>query len=89
MWTCSGLANSSWLRPDEFLTSYRLPTHDKHRGLPATLDVVAKTEKEWDQLAAQRDAELESGAVVGIPLEEAMALLRTRFPGWAPSFTKT
>jgi len=49
--------------------------------LVASLDVDAKAEKEWDQLAAQRETELESGTVVGISLEEAMTLLRTRFPG--------
>jgi hypothetical protein len=41
--------------------------------------VDAEVEAEWKQLAAQREAELESGAVVGIPLEEAMTQLRARF----------
>ena len=49
--------------------------------LVASLDVDAEAEAEWEHLAAQREAELESGAVVGIPLEEAMAQLRARFPG--------
>lgn len=49
--------------------------------LVASLDVDAQAEQEWEQLAAQREAELESGAVTGIPLEEAMARLRARFPG--------
>lgn len=49
--------------------------------LVASLDVDAEAEDEWEQLAAQREAELESGAVAGIPLEEAMAQLRARFPG--------
>lgn len=49
--------------------------------LVASLDVDAEAEEEWEQLAAQREAELESGAVVGIPLEEAMTQLRARFPG--------
>jgi hypothetical protein len=49
--------------------------------LVASLDVDAETEEEWEQLAAQREAELESGAVVGISLADAMAQLRARFPG--------
>ncbi|HNU12609.1 MAG TPA: addiction module protein [Rubrivivax sp.] len=49
--------------------------------LVASLDVDAEAEEEWEQLAAQREAELDSGAVVGVPLEEAMAQLRARFPG--------
>jgi len=49
--------------------------------LVASLDVDVQAEQEWEQLAAQREAELESGAVTGIPLEEAMAQLRARFPG--------
>ena len=49
--------------------------------LVASLDVDAEAEEDWEQLAARREAELESGAVVGIPLEEAMARLRARFPG--------
>lgn len=48
--------------------------------LVASLDVDAETEEEWEQLAAQREAELESGAVVGISLEDAMAQLRARLP---------
>lgn len=49
--------------------------------LVASLDVDVEAEEEWEQLAAQREAEMESGAVVGIPLEEAMVQLRARFPG--------
>lgn len=49
--------------------------------LVASLDVDAEAEEEWEQLAAQREAELDSGAVVGRPLEEAMAQLRARFQG--------
>ncbi|MBS0444655.1 MAG: hypothetical protein JSR59_01780 [Proteobacteria bacterium] len=41
----------------------------------------AEAEEEWERLAAQREAELDSGAVAGIPLETAMAQLRQRFPG--------
>jgi hypothetical protein len=50
--------------------------------LAASLDVDAEVEAGWEQLTAQCEAGLESGAVVGIPLEEAMAQLRARFPGW-------
>ncbi len=49
--------------------------------LVASLEVDVEAEEEWEQLAAQREAELESGAVIGIPLEDAMAQLRSRFPG--------
>jgi putative addiction module component (TIGR02574 family) len=49
--------------------------------LVASLDIDAEAEEEWEQLAAQREAELDSGAVVGLPLEDAMAQLRARFQG--------
>ena len=49
--------------------------------LVASLEGDVEAEEEWEQLAAQREAELESGAVSGIPLEDAMAQLRARFPG--------
>lgn len=49
--------------------------------LVASLDVDVEIETEWEHLAVQREAELESGAVVGIPLEEAMSQLWVRFPG--------
>lgn len=49
--------------------------------LVASLDVDAEAEEEWEVVAADCDAELESGAVVGIPLEDAMARLRARFSG--------
>ena len=49
--------------------------------LVASLDADADAEEGWEQLAAQREAELESGAVVGVPHEEAIAQLRARLPG--------
>jgi putative addiction module component (TIGR02574 family) len=49
--------------------------------LVASLDVDAGAEEAWETVAAERDAELESGTVAGVPLEEAMARLRARFPG--------
>lgn len=49
--------------------------------LVASLDVDAEVKEEWDELAAQREADLESCAVVGVPLESAMTQLRARFNG--------
>ncbi|MFT3666181.1 addiction module protein [Piscinibacter sp.] len=49
--------------------------------LIASLDVDAEAEAQWEQLAEARDAELESGAVAPMALEDAMVHLRARFPG--------
>ncbi len=49
--------------------------------LVASLDVDAEAEEAWEQLAEARDEELQSGQVVAVPLEDAMARLRPRFPG--------
>ncbi|MFO1434851.1 MAG: addiction module protein [Gammaproteobacteria bacterium] len=49
--------------------------------LVASLDVDVAAEEEWEQLAESREAELQSGQVVAVPLEGAMARLRARFPG--------
>lgn len=49
--------------------------------LIASLDIDIAAEEEWEQLAADRQAELASGTVAGVALEDAMALLRARFPG--------
>lgn len=49
--------------------------------LIASLDVDVEAEAQWEQLAEQRDAELESGAVAAVPLEDALTRLRARFPG--------
>lgn len=49
--------------------------------LVVSLDVDAQAEEEWEQLADARDAELESGRVAPVALEDAMARLRARFPG--------
>ena len=48
--------------------------------LVASLDVDVEAEEEWERIAEARDLELDSGAAKGVPLEDAMALLRTRFP---------
>lgn len=49
--------------------------------LIASLEVDVEAEALWEQMAEQRDAELESGAAAPVPLEDAMARLRTRFAG--------
>lgn len=49
--------------------------------LIASLDVDVEAEVQWEQLADERDAQLESGAVAPVALEDAMARLRARFPG--------
>lgn len=42
----------------------------------ASLDVDRARDAAWDALAAARDAELESGQAVAVPLEESLARLR-------------
>lgn len=49
--------------------------------LVASLDVDAQAEAAWEQVADDRDAELQAGTVAAVPLEDAMARLRARFPG--------
>ena len=49
--------------------------------LVVSLDVDTQAEEEWEQLAEARDTELESGRFAPVALEDAMARLRTRFPG--------
>jgi putative addiction module component (TIGR02574 family) len=49
--------------------------------LIASLDVDLQAEEEWEKLAEARAAELSSGQVAPVALEEAMARLRARFPG--------
>ncbi len=46
--------------------------------LVASLDVDPQTEREWDQLAEQREAELTAGQVRAVPVDEALARLRER-----------
>jgi hypothetical protein len=61
-----------------------LPKADRSRlldRLVASLDVDVDAEAQWEQLAAQREAEIESAAVTSVALEDAMARLRARFPG--------
>ena len=49
--------------------------------LVASLEVDVEAEAEWEQLADERDADLESETVNPLSLEEAMTRLRARFPG--------
>ena len=42
----------------------------------ASLDADRARDAAWDALAANRDAELESGQVLAIPVAEALARLR-------------
>ena len=42
----------------------------------ASLDVDRARDAAWDALAAARDAELESGQAVAVPLEASLARLR-------------
>jgi hypothetical protein len=51
------------------------------RWLIASLDDDAEIEAAWIAEVLKRDEELVSGAVEGIPLEDALTSIRTRF-GW-------
>lgn len=49
-------------------------------GAVATLDTDANSETAWDELADQRERELDAGAVEAVPLEVVVARLEVRFP---------
>ena len=49
--------------------------------LIASLDADSDAEQAWDEVASTREAEIESGAVQPVALEEAVARLEARFPG--------
>lgn len=49
--------------------------------LIASLDVDAGVEAAWDQLADEREQELEAGSANAVPLEVTIARLEARFPG--------
>jgi putative addiction module component (TIGR02574 family) len=51
------------------------------RRLIASLDEDAEIEAAWIAEVRERDEEFVSGAVEGIPLEDALTSIRTRF-GW-------
>lgn len=62
----------------------RLSPADRARLLDrliASLDADADNEAAWDQIAHQRDEELETGVVQTAPIEEVVARLEARFPG--------
>jgi putative addiction module component (TIGR02574 family) len=47
----------------------------------SSLDSDAEIEQEWAAEVRRRDAELESGEVTGISVEDALSAVRNRF-GW-------
>lgn len=47
----------------------------------ASLDVDAEIEKEWLAEVRRRDAELDSGSIAAIPMEDALSAARERL-GW-------
>ncbi|NWG75094.1 MAG: addiction module protein, partial [Rubrivivax sp.] len=59
----------------------RLSPSDRARLLERlilSLDADAEVEACWDAVAAAREAEIDSGAVIGVPLDEAIARLEAR-----------
>lgn len=46
-----------------------------------SLDRDSAAEGAWDQVALQREGEIESGSVTGVPLEDVIARLEARFSG--------
>ena len=57
----------------------RLPSADRARLLDrviASLDEDARRDRAWDRLAATRDAEIERGESVPVPVAEVLARLR-------------
>lgn len=61
-----------------------LPKAERTRLLDqliASLDVDPAVEDGWEKVAEARDADLQSGAVDPVTLEDAMAGLRAKFPG--------
>jgi len=49
--------------------------------LMASMEADAATEEAWEQIAAERDAEVESGAVDTLPLEDVIKQLRSELAG--------
>ena len=49
--------------------------------LIASLDADSDAEEAWDALADKREAQIESGAVQAVPVDEAISRLEARFPG--------
>ena len=62
----------------------KLPAEQRARlaeRIISSLDEEAEIEREWLAEVRRRDAELDTGKVEGIPLEDALASVRSRF-GW-------
>lgn len=62
----------------------KLSAEDRSRLLDTLLDSVDQdedTEREWEQLADRRDAELDAGAVEAVDGATVLARLRAKFPG--------
>lgn len=62
----------------------KLPADERARlaeRITSSLDDEAEIEKEWLEEVRRRDAELDSGAVAAIPMEDALASVRSRL-GW-------
>jgi putative addiction module component (TIGR02574 family) len=60
----------------------RLSPSDRARLLERlilSLDADAEVEAAWDAVAAAREAEIDSGVVVGVPLDDAIARLEVSF----------
>ncbi len=60
----------------------RWPTADRARLLDrliASLDADAGSEAAWDELADQRERELDAGAVEAVPLEVVVGRLEARY----------
>ncbi len=49
--------------------------------LVASLESDVDIEEYWETVAEARDTEIGAGCSEGVPLEEAMARLRAKFPG--------
>jgi putative addiction module component (TIGR02574 family) len=62
----------------------KLSAEDRARLLDTLLDSMDQdedTEREWEELADRRDAELDSGAVRAVDGPTVFARLRATFPG--------
>jgi putative addiction module component (TIGR02574 family) len=62
----------------------KLSAEDRARLLDTLLDSIDQdedTEREWEELADRRDAELDSGAVQAVDGPTVLARLRAQFPG--------
>ena len=62
----------------------KLPASDRARlaeRLIASLDEDAEVEAAWLSEIRRRDAELKTGAVESVPLDDALASIRERY-GW-------